>query len=58
MKPSCRKGRERCRKYAQNKKLAQQEPADTVPIQLEPSFETPEEMKGESACAYASKSFS
>ena len=43
------KGRERCRKYAQNKKLAQQEPADTVPIQLEPSFETPEEMKGESA---------
>ena len=34
---------------AQNKKLAQQEPADTVPIQLEPSFETPEEMKGESA---------
>ena len=43
------KGSERCRKYAQNKKLAQQEPADTVPIQLEPSFETPEEMKGESA---------
>ena len=43
------KGRERCRKYAQNKKLAQQEPADTVPIQFEPSFETPEEMKGESA---------
>ena len=39
------KGRERCRKYAQNKKLAQQEPADTVPIQFEPS----EEMKGESA---------
>lgn len=35
--------------YAQNKKLAQQEPADTVPIQFEPSFETPEEMKGESA---------
>lgn len=34
---------------AQNKKLAQQEPADTVPIQFEPSFETPEEMKGESA---------
>ena len=43
------KGRERCRKYAQNKKLAQQGPADTVPIQFEPSFETPEEMKGESA---------
>ena len=43
------KGRERCRKYAQNKKLAQQEPADTVTIQFEPSFETPEEMKGESA---------
>ena len=39
------KGRERCRKYAQNKKLAQQESADTVPIQFEPS----EEMKGESA---------
>ena len=39
------KGRERCRKYAQNKKLAQQEPADTVTIQFEPS----EEMKGESA---------
>ena len=39
------KGRERCRKYAQNKKLAQQEPADTVPVQFEPS----EEMKGESA---------
>ena len=31
--------------YAQNKKLAQQESADTVPIQFEPS----EEMKGESA---------
>ena len=44
------KGREQCRKYAQNKKLAQQEPADTVPIQFEPSFDTPEEMKGESAC--------
>lgn len=39
------KGRERCRKYAQNKKLAQQEPADTVTVQFEPS----EEMKGESA---------
>ena len=39
------KGRERCRKYAQNKKLAQQESADTVHIQFEPS----EEMKGESA---------
>ncbi len=39
------KGRERGRKYAQNKKLAQQESADTVPIQFEPS----EEMKGESA---------
>lgn len=49
MKPFLQKGRERCRKYAQNKKPAQQEPADTVPIQFEPSFETPEEMKGESA---------
>ena len=39
------KGREQCRKYAQNKKLVQQKPADTVPIQFEPS----EEMKGESA---------
>ena len=33
------------KEYAQNKKLAQQVPADTVPIQFEPS----EEMKGESA---------
>ena len=39
------KNRERCRQYAQKKKLAQQEPVDTVPIQFEPS----EEMKGESA---------
>ena len=39
------KNRERCRQYAQKKKLAQQEPADIVPIQFEPS----EEMKGESA---------
>ena len=31
--------------FHQNKKLAQQVPADTVPIQFEPS----EEMKGESA---------
>ena len=45
MKPLLQKGREQCRKYAQNKKLAQQVPADTVPIQFEPS----EEMKGESA---------
>lgn len=35
------KGRERCRKYAQNKKLAQQEPADTVPIWSSTAVPTP-----------------
>ena len=39
------KNRERCRQYAQKKKLAQQELADIVPIQFEPS----DKMRGESA---------
>ena len=39
------KNRERCRQYAQKKKLAQQGLADTVPIQFEPS----DKMRGESA---------
>ena len=39
------KNRERCRQYAQKKKLAQQELAEKNPLQLEPT----DELKGESA---------
>ena len=39
------KGRERCRQYAQKKKLAQQELADKTALQFEPT----DELKGESA---------
>ena len=39
------KNRERCRQYAQKKKLAQQELAEKKPLQLEPT----DELKGESA---------
>ena len=39
------KNRERCRQYAQKKKLAQQEPADKTTLKFEPT----DELKGESA---------
>lgn len=39
------KNRERCRQYAQKKKLAQQELADKTTLKFEPT----DELKGESA---------